>query len=111
MAIVAESRRVEGYDTNGSWTPGVLVYSIDTSISTSNGPLKVLPINDLDSWKDKAPLQVGGSITVSGVTITFVSTSEGGDVVRVVRSAAAQPAVMLFAHRLPLREQLLLAIR
>jgi M6 family metalloprotease-like protein len=85
MAIVAESRRVEGYDTNGSWTPGVLVYSIDTSISTSNGPLKVLPINDLDSWKDKAPLQVGGSMTVSGVTITFVSTSEGGDVVRVVR--------------------------
>ena len=84
-ALVVESRRAEGYDTNGTWSPGVLVYSIDTSIATGNGPLKVLPINDNDISKGTAPLQPGGSMTVGGVTITFLSTTSSGDVVRVTR--------------------------
>ncbi|HEX6693493.1 MAG TPA: M6 family metalloprotease domain-containing protein [Longimicrobiales bacterium] len=84
-AVVVESRRAEGYDTSDVWTPGVLIYSVDTSLSTGNGPLKVLPINDLDSWKSSAPLLVGGTMSVGGVTITFVSTTAEGDVVRVVR--------------------------
>jgi hypothetical protein len=84
-AIVVESRRAEGYDTNGSWTPGVLVYSIDTSIPTGSGVLKVLPVNDSDSNKGTAPLAVGGSMTVNGVTVEFVSTNGNGDRVRVTR--------------------------
>ena len=84
-AIVAESRRAEGYDTNGSWSPGVLVYAIDTSIPNGSGALRVLPINDTDTNKGTAPLRVGSSMTVNGVTITFVSTDSTGDRVRVAR--------------------------
>lgn len=84
-AILVESRRAEGYDTNGSFSPGVLVYTIDTSIPTGNGVLKVLPINDSDTSKGTAPLQVGGVMTVGGVTITYVSTDANGDKVRVTR--------------------------
>jgi M6 family metalloprotease-like protein len=84
-AIVAESRRVEGFDTNGFASPGVLVYSIDTSIPTGNGVIKVLPINDTDTIKGSAPLQQGGSVTLGAVTVTYLSQSASGDRVRVVR--------------------------
>lgn len=84
-ALVVESRRAEGYDTNGSWSPGVLVYSLDTSLPTGTGVLKVLPINDADTDKGTAPLQAGGSMTVGGVTVTFISGNGAGDSVRVVR--------------------------
>ncbi len=84
-AIVAESRRAEGYDTNGSWVPGVLVYSIDTSIPSGNGVLHVLPLNDTDTAKRNAPLQPGASITVGSVTVTFTSTDANGDHLRVTR--------------------------
>jgi len=84
-AVVAESRRAEGYDTNGQLTPGVLVYFIDTSIASGAGVLKVLLINDADTNKSTAPLQPGGSLTYAGVTVTFVSQDATGDRVRVVR--------------------------
>lgn len=84
-AILVESRRTEGFDSNGSWSPGVLVYTIDTSIRTGNGVLKVLPIDDSDTNKGSAPLRVGGAITFGGVTITYVSTDSNGDQVRVTR--------------------------
>ncbi len=83
--VVVESRRAEGYDTNGSFTPGILVYFIDTSIATQGGVVKVLPINDADVAKGTAPLSVGGSLTYNGVTITFVSTDATGDRVRIAR--------------------------
>lgn len=84
-AIVAESRRAEGYDTNGSWSPGVLVYSIDTSIPTGQGTLHVLPLNDSDTNKGTAPLHPGGTISVGSVTVAFASTDATGDHVRVTR--------------------------
>lgn len=84
-AIVAESRRAEGYDTNGAWSPGVLVYSIDTSIQTGHGVIQVLPIDDNDQSKGTAPLQPGGSITSNGVTVTFLSSDSTGDWVRISR--------------------------
>jgi M6 family metalloprotease-like protein len=84
-AVVAESRRAEGYDTNGTFTPGVLVYLIDTSIRSGAGVLKVLPINDSDSNKGTAPLQPGGSLTLGAVTVSFLSQNASGDRVRVVR--------------------------
>jgi len=83
--VVVESRRAEGFDTNGSMTPGVLVYFIDTSIASGTGALKVLPINDSDSNKGGVPLQPGGSLTFNGVTVTVVSRDAAGDRVRVVR--------------------------
>jgi M6 family metalloprotease-like protein len=83
-AVVAESRRNEGYDTNGAMTPGILVYFIDTSIGSGTGVLKVLPIDDTDANKGTAPIRPG-SITFNGVTVTFVSADASGDRVRIVR--------------------------
>jgi hypothetical protein len=39
-AIVAESRRAEGYDKGTRLTPGVVVYIVDTSLEQSAGVLK-----------------------------------------------------------------------
>jgi len=84
-AIVIESRRAEGYDTNGAFSPGVLAYLIDTAVPSGNGVLRVLPINDADASKASAPLQPGQSLSSGGVTVTFVSQDASGDRVRVVR--------------------------
>lgn len=84
-AIVVESRRAEGYDTNGAFSPGALVYFIDTAVASGSGVLKVLPINDADGNKGSAPLRPGQSISSGGVTITYLSQDAGGDRVRVVR--------------------------
>ena len=84
-AVVVESRRAEGYDTNGVFLPGALVYFIDTAIASGSGVLKVLPINDGDSNKGSAPLQPGQSVSSGGVTITYLSQDTSGDRVRVVR--------------------------
>jgi M6 family metalloprotease-like protein len=84
-ALVVESRRAEGFDTNGAFSPGAVVYFIDTAVASGNGVLRVLPINDADGNKGSAPLQPGQSISSGGVTITFLSQDAGGDRVRVVR--------------------------
>lgn len=83
-AVIVESRRVEGYDGTG-FTPGVLVYYIDTSIASGSGVVRVLPINDADASKSSAPLTIGQAITFNGVTVTFVSQDAAGDHVRVTR--------------------------
>lgn len=84
-ALVVESRRAEGYDTNGPFVPGALVYFIDTAVASGQGVLRVLPINDLDETKGSAPLQPGQSLSSGSLTITFVSQDAAGDRVRVVR--------------------------
>jgi M6 family metalloprotease-like protein len=84
-ALVVESRRAEGYDTNGTFLPGALVYLIDTAVASGQGVLRVLPINDGDGNKGTAPLQPGQSISSGGVTITYLSQDAGGDRIRVVR--------------------------
>ena len=84
-AIVVESRRAEGYDTNGAFSAGALVYFIDTAVGSGNGVLRVLPLNDGDGHKGSAPLQPGQSISSGGVTITYLSSDGAGDRVRVVR--------------------------
>jgi hypothetical protein len=84
-AVVVESRRAEGYDTNGTFSAGALVYLIDTAVASGNGVLKVLPINDADGNKGSAPLQPGQSLSSGGVTITYLSQEAAGDRNRVVR--------------------------
>jgi M6 family metalloprotease-like protein len=84
-ALVVESRRAEGYDTNGPFVPGALVYFIDTAVASGQGVLRVLPINDFDETKGSAPLQPGQSLSSGSITITFVSQETAGDRVRVVR--------------------------
>lgn len=82
--VVAESRRVEGYDTS-SVTPGILVYVVDTARPLQTGPIRVLPLNDNDERKLSAALTVGQSLSYEGVTVTFVGPDSEGDVVRVVK--------------------------
>ena len=84
-AIVVESRRAEGYDNNSGWSPGVLVYSIDTSIPSGSGTLKVLPVNDTDTGKGNVTLKAGDTMTIGGITVTFVSGDSAHDLVRVTR--------------------------
>ena len=68
-AIVVESRRSLGYDTIVK--EGVIVYFIDTSISTGKGPIQVLPINNSDTDKSNLILGVGESVSYSSVKVTY----------------------------------------
>jgi M6 family metalloprotease-like protein len=77
-ALVVESRRAMGYD-HALDHEGLLVYSIDTSISTGSGVIKVLPIDNNDDVKTSALIGVGGSLTQGNVTITHVAQDAAGD--------------------------------
>lgn len=82
-AVVVESRRLMGFDAG--FTPGALVYFVDTAVRTQQGPIRVLPIDDADSRKGSAPLTAGNSLTYGGVTVTVLSSDAEGDVVQVVK--------------------------
>jgi M6 family metalloprotease-like protein len=86
-ALVVESRRAIGLDSKLE-KPGLLVYRVDTSISSGKGQLQVLsntPVaNDL--YLHKAPLAVGESITANGYTIKHVSASDSQDAMTIVRN-------------------------
>jgi len=77
-ALVVESRHAIGYD-QALPREGLLVYSIDTSINTGAGVVKVLPIDDSDHVKTSALIGSGDSLTQGGVTITHVSQDTAGD--------------------------------
>ena len=77
-ALVVESRRATGYD-HALDHEGLLVYSIDTSVSTGAGVIQVQPINAADDSKTSALLSVGASLTLGNVTITHVSQDTDGD--------------------------------
>jgi len=83
QAVVLESRRVEGYDTGIS--SGVLPYLIDVSLTTGNGPMKMLPLSDTDTSKLTSILTGGTSLTYGSVTITVVASDSTGDLIQVVR--------------------------
>jgi M6 family metalloprotease-like protein len=81
-AVVVESRRRLGYDVN-LVKPGALVYVVDTSVASGQGPLVVHPVLENDPFRDRSPLGVGESTTVEDVRITSLSDREDGDVVRI----------------------------
>lgn len=78
--IVVESRRKLGYDKN-LVKEGPLVYLVDASIASGNGAVKVLPINETDNKKHQATMSVAQTITYQGITITYTSRSNDGDVI------------------------------
>lgn len=82
-AVVAESRRPEGFDAG--FTGGVLVYFVDSSLSNSQGAMRVLPINDTDVRKTSAILTPGGSITHLGATVRVLTSGASGDTVLITR--------------------------
>ena len=82
-AVVVESRRALGIDKTLSKS-GALVYVVDSSIQSGQGPIKVFP-SDLvnDPRYLNAPRTIGESVTVEGVTIKVVQSDATGDTVEI----------------------------
>ena len=78
--VAVESRRALGYDADLP-QPGALVYTVDTSIPSGSGPIKVYP-NDNPPYLD-APLEEGDSLAIGNVTIEVIASMADGDIVRV----------------------------
>lgn len=81
-AVVVESRRALGYDQN-IVKAGALVYLVNTSVSSGQGPILVYPALENDPYREQSPLAAGESVTVEGVTITVLEATEEGDTVQV----------------------------
>jgi M6 family metalloprotease-like protein len=77
--VAVETRRALGYDTNLPKS-GALVYTIDSAISSGNGPIRVVPDSG-DLYQ--APLALGEQVTVGKVTIKVVQATIDGDVVQI----------------------------
>lgn len=84
-AVVVESRRPVGYD-QALVKSGALVYVVDTSIASGEGPLVVYPILENDPYRYQSPLASGESITVENVTITTLQSTDQGDTIQVTVS-------------------------
>jgi len=83
--LVIEVRVPKGLDA--PLNSGVLVYTVDMKVGQLGGGYVVAPRNgfrDTEYFRD-APLRVGDSVTVSGVTIYVVSVDDNGAVVRITR--------------------------
>ncbi|MCB9751035.1 MAG: hypothetical protein H6713_13685 [Myxococcales bacterium] len=71
-SLVVESRRAIGWDQALS-REGAVVYTVDTTVASGEGPIRVL--------NDQQALGVGDSLSVEGVTIAVLDSSEDGDTV------------------------------
>lgn len=80
--VAVESRRRLGYDAN-LIKEGALIYTVDTSIYSGDGPLIVYPILENDPYRDQSPLAVGETFTIDGVTITVIEATSEGDTVQI----------------------------
>lgn len=88
-AVVVENRQKVGNDA-GICEAGALVYVVDAFRATGQGPIQVEggePSGKGCGYGNRsdAPLQPGQSVTVSGVTVTVVSTNGTDVTVRVAR--------------------------
>jgi hypothetical protein len=81
-AVVIESRRALGYDTN-LVKPGALVYTVDSSTASGAGSINILPVLNGDPYRDQSPLAVGESVTIGNVTITVTASDASGDTIQV----------------------------
>lgn len=86
-AIVIESRRNLRYDSlASSISNGLLVYRIDTSLTSGRGPIRVIPKpTSSDLFLADAPLREGQSMTVDGFTISNIRSASTWDVLQVIR--------------------------
>lgn len=91
-AVVVESRRAEGYDSNLP-QPGVLVYEIDTHRPSQQGPLHILPGTGIDAGRFGSVLLPGKAVRVGGLSIVFRDSDARGDTVEVVNDSARGVAV------------------
>ena len=91
-AVVIESRRPTTYDASTYLgTPidaGALVYVVDSSVRTLEGPIKVVPDDRGDPIFDlaSAPLGAGDRVTAEGLRISVISSDDQTDTVRIERA-------------------------
>ena len=83
-AVVVESRRPLGLD-RALAKAGPLAYFVDSTIDSGHGPLKVLPLDDNDTRKLNAPLNVGQTLTHNGVSVKFVRAGDATVTLEVMR--------------------------
>ena len=85
-AVVIESRRALGIDKNIAKS-GALVYVVDSSIQSGQGPVKVFPSDvSSDPRYLKAPRALGESITTEGITVKVTKSDDSGDTVEISKS-------------------------
>ncbi len=85
-ALVIESRRASGIDKNIAKS-GALVYVVDSSIQSGQGPVKVFPSDvSSDPRYLKAPRALGESVTTEGVTVKVTKSDDSGDTVEITKS-------------------------
>ena len=84
-AVVVESRRAIGIDKKIAKS-GALVYVVDSSIQSGQGPVKVFPSDvSNDPRYLKAPRALGESVTTEGVTIRVIKSDRSGDTVEITK--------------------------
>jgi hypothetical protein len=85
-ALVIESRRASGIDKNIAKS-GVLVYVVDSSIQSGQGPIKVFPSDvSSDPRYLNAPRVLGESVTTEGITVKVIKSDDSGDTVEITKS-------------------------
>lgn len=91
QALVVESRKALRYDSDAVST-GALLYTIDTSVRTGEGPLNIIdalpgynPIPEGRHQLDDAAFQIGQTFTdeTSGTTVEVTASDATGDTVRI----------------------------
>ncbi len=82
--VVVECRRKEGIDKNMK-KEGSLVYVVDSSINTGNGPIKIYPSNSSDFLKQNSPLAIGESVSLEGFNIKVSNSSNEGDLIEILK--------------------------
>ncbi|OEZ55637.1 hypothetical protein [Duganella sp. HH105] len=85
-ALAVESRRAEGYDSKLP-RAGLLVYTVDTRLSSHDGALRVQPPGDSDEQHLQALLAVGQAVTAGELTVTLLASDAHGDTFRIARAA------------------------
>ena len=84
-AIIIESRRPEGFDKH-LLKNGALVYTVDTSIDSGNGPINVYPNNIVnDPWRLTSTRSTRESVDVEGYRITNILSNDDGDLIKISR--------------------------
>lgn len=83
-AVAMESRRPEAEDA-AMPRGGVLVYTIDTALTSHDGAIRVQPVDQRDEQHWRALLSAGQSVKVGDVTVRVTSSDADGDILDVIR--------------------------
>jgi len=85
-ALVVESRRNMGYDTQlAPKSEGVIAYVVDSTVPYTESGMWIIPAPDSKdtNWRTDAALEVGQSITYEGWTIEVLESGAFGDLVSI----------------------------